>query len=154
MSFYNVLVTFHVLCAGVWITSGIATPLAKKLLNSENGYNKNLILFILKYTNIVGIIGSMGLLITGITIVSLNDAYGFFKFSADHWLLTKQMLMLVILWIVFSRVIPTAKNVRNLLNAEGNEEVLSGLAKLNSTNQIVFILVVVNILMALSKNFM
>ena len=154
MGFYNILVVIHVLCAGVWITTGIATPIVKKQLESNNNPNKSLILCFLKYTNITGIIGSMGLLLTGVTIVLMNDAYGFFQFSANHWLVTKQLIMLVILWMVFSRIIPTAKKVRVAVNAEGTEEVVSGLTKLSSTTQIVFILVVINILMALSRNFM
>jgi hypothetical protein len=154
MGFYNILVAVHVLCAGVWITTGIATPITKKLLASDNNSNKNMILCFLKYTNIAGIIGSMGLLLTGITIVLMNDAYGFFRFSSDHWLVTKQLIMIVILFMVFFKIIPTAKNVRTALSADGTEEVFSSLAKLSSTTQIVFILVVINILMALSKNFM
>ena len=98
---YNTIVTIHILCVGVWITNGIAGPIAKKLLLSDNNSAKKLIRFILKYSNIAGMIGSMGLLITGVLMVLMNDAYGFFEFSANHWLVTKQLIMIVILWMVF-----------------------------------------------------
>jgi len=154
MGFYNTIVTIHILCVGVWITNGITGPLAKKVLSSDNDSGKKLIRFILKYSNIAGLIGSMGLLITGVAMVLMNPAYGFFEFSANHWLVTKQLIMLVILWMVFSQIIPTAKKVRLALESDATEETMAGVGKLGKTAQIVLILVAVNILLALSKNFM
>jgi uncharacterized membrane protein len=139
---------------GVWITIAFAAPMAKKLIMSDSDSNQGLILFFLKYTNIAGMIGSMGLLITGILMVVMNDAYEFFRFSADHWLVTKQLIMLVILWMVFSQIIPTAKKVRAALDSGVKEDIMASLGKLGKTGQIVTILVVVNLLMAISKNFM
>jgi putative copper export protein len=154
-SLYNIIVPLHIICAGIWISTIIAAPLAKKRITSDNDTNqKSLILCFLKYTNIVGIIGSIGLLITGVLMVLMNDAYGFFKFSSDHWLVTKQIIMLIILGMVFLQVIPAAKKVRAALESEGKEEILAKVGKLNSTSQIVIILVVINILLAFSKNFM
>jgi hypothetical protein len=154
MGIYNTIVTLHVICVGVWITNGIAGPIAGKLIKSDNGLGKNLISFLLKYTNIAGMIGAMGLLITGVVMVLMNPAYGFFVFSANHWLVTKQIIMLVILGMVFARIIPTAKNIRLALGSDLNEATMTKIWKLGKTNQIVVILVIFNLLLALSRNYM
>lgn len=154
MGFYNTLVTIHVLCVGVWITNGIVGPIAKKLLKSGNNSNRNLIGFLLKYSNIAGMIGSMGLLLTGVLMVLLSPSYGFFEFSSNHWLVTKQLIMIVILWMVFTQIIPTAKSIRVALDSDLNEETMAKLGKFGKTGQIVIILVIVNLLLALSKNYM
>lgn len=154
MGYYNTLVTIHILCVGVWITNGIAGPMVKKILMSGKDSNRNLIIFFLKYANIAGMIGSIGLLLTGVAMVLMNPAYGFFQFSTNHWLVTKQLIMIVILWMVFSQIIPTAKKVRMALDSENNEETMANLGKLGKTAQIVIILVIVNLLLALSRNYM
>jgi len=154
LGYYNTLVTIHILCVGVWITNGIAGPMVKKILMSGKDSNRNLIIFFLKYANIAGMIGSIGLLLTGVAMVLMNPAYGFFQFSTNHWLVTKQLIMIVILWMVFSQIIPTAKKVRMALDSENNEETMANLGKLGKTAQIVIILVIVNLLLALSRNYM
>jgi len=154
MGFYNTLVTIHILCVGVWITNAVAGPMLKKTLMKSNNFNGDLIGYFLKYANIAGMVGSMGLLITGVALVLMNPAYGFFQFSANHWLVTKQLIMLVILFMVFSQIIPTAKRVRIALESDSKEEAIANLGKMGKTAQIVLILVAGNILMALSKNYM
>ena len=61
--------------------------------------------------NLFGMIGAIGILITGITMVVQNPAYGFFSMSSNHWLATKQILMVVLLIILGGFIIPTAKKL-------------------------------------------
>ena len=155
MSFYPIILTIHILCAGVWLVTLIAEGALKKQISgaASEEIKTNFIRFYLQFVNKLGSIGAMGVLLTGIVMVTQNPGYGFFEFSTAHWLVSKQIIMILILVLIFAKIIPTAKKVRlSIENNEGNtEELLSGLYKINS---IVNIFLIINLLFALSRNFM
>ncbi len=152
---YGVLVTIHIILAGIWISNLIFSLAVKVKYSSDfNEADKSVLSLYLKYINLVGIVGSMGVLITGILVVMLNPAYGFFVFSANHWLASKQVLMVAILGVIFAALIPTAKAVRAAYiqgAGNSNEALLKKLSKINWT---VNILVILNLLFALSRRMM
>lgn len=158
MAFYPTLITLHILTAGIWIVSLIISPLFNKAINRQKGQpaEKSLISVALISSNIIGSIGAMGLLLTGIILVILNPGYNFFQFSANHWLVSKQIIMIVILFLTFAKLIPSAKKAR--ISMSGNEplgaETYSNLKAVNKTSLIINILVVVNLLFALTHRFL
>ena len=75
----------------------------------------------LQFTNLFGIVGSVGIAITGIILVALNPGYGFFDMSHAHWLATKQIIFVIILLNTFLRIIPASKKIRNFID-QGEDE--------------------------------
>jgi hypothetical protein len=152
---YGILITLHIILVGLWLSNLLLNLVLKlKFSNDYSDSDKSLLSFYLKYVNIIGIIGTMGVLITGIIVVVMNPAYGFFVFSDNHWLASKQIIMLAILGITFAMVIPTAKAVREvIINQSGSfdEKLLRKLSKINWT---INILVVINLLFALSRRML
>jgi uncharacterized membrane protein len=151
---YNIIVTLHILLAGIWL-SNILLSLVVKINSQSSGTERiNLILFYLKYSNLLGMIGALGILVTGIYMTFSNPAYSFFQFSANHWLLSKQIVMVIILAIVFILLIPNAKLIKKQV-VEGNESLDTAvLSKLNKITWTINTLVILNILFALSRRLM
>lgn len=120
MEYYPTLVTLHIIFAGGWLITTITDIIIKRFIEKINGTNKEstLIDLYLRVTNLPGIICSSGILITGITLTLLNPGYGFFDMSANHWLATKQILMVLLLLIIFVFIIPTAKKIRKEIATE------------------------------------
>jgi len=92
-------------------------------------------------------------------MILLNPGYGFFDMSANHWLATKQILMVVLLLIIFVFVIPAAKKIRNEINAEMestskiSDDTYKYLSKIYKLNMTVNIIVVLNFLFAITHRF-
>lgn len=155
------LKTLHIIFAGIWLVNFLSDFIFRKNIDAVKGSEseKKLISLYMKYVNLLGIIGSVGILTTGIIMVLLNPGYNFFQFTANHWLTTKQIIMVVILIIIFARVIPTAKKLRGLLKLEIsepeplNEDAYSNLKKLYSVNFQTNLLVLLNILLAITRYF-
>lgn len=150
---YFTLVTLHVLFAGIWLTN-ILFSLFVKLKNDNTELSNGIISLFLKYTNLAGIIGAMGILTTGVIITITNPDFQFFQFTANHWLVTKQIIMVVILALIFAVLIPTAKAVRLQITKNDKKALTNILVKLGKIMWIINILVVINILLALSRRFM
>jgi hypothetical protein len=104
-------------------------------------------------------IGAGGILITGIAMVLENPAYGFFNMSGNHWLAAKQILMTILLIILVTSIIPTARKVRLALGrdlesqAGITEEGYKNLQKLFKLNTIINVIVVINFLFAITHRF-
>lgn len=148
--FYLIVVTLHVLAAGIWLSGIIAeSVLSKNISKSENqeaAYSAYL-----KLVNLYGIIGSMGILLTGVWLVLDNMAYQFFQLSANHWLTTKQVLMVFILILLFSRLIPSAKKLRISVSSGSNAELIAeNFSKVKKTIQIINVLVIINLILAIT----
>ncbi|MBU1095654.1 MAG: hypothetical protein KKB34_04160 [Bacteroidetes bacterium] len=150
---YFTLVTLHVLFAGIWLTN-ILVSLFVKLKNDGTELSNGMISFYLKYTNLTGILGAMGILITGVVITLMNPAFQFFQFTANHWLTTKQIIMVAILAVIFAVLIPTAKALRLQLTRKDESVLKNVLEKINRTMWVINSLVIINILLALSRRFM
>ncbi|MBN1300618.1 MAG: hypothetical protein JW995_05335 [Melioribacteraceae bacterium] len=148
---YGVIVTIHILLAGIWLTNILIQLIMKPARVSEE---KSKTALYLQYTNLAGMIGAIGILLTGIYLVISNPAYNFFQFNANHWLTSKQIVMVAILIIVAVVVIPTGKKIR--ASIDGNDAGIAGVlfAKLDKYGWVINVLVVLNILFALSRRFM
>lgn len=170
---YAILLVIHIICAVVWLGIFPADLLLRKSIreNKQKSDVNVLISIWLKLINLGGMIGLTGLLITGI-ILSIILGYGFFQFAsgANHWLYTKQVIMILLLLITFVFIIPTAKKVRVKLNddlknnstSEPNtkqsmteeSEVEQNLNKLFNLSTLVNIFVLINFLLAITKRFL
>jgi uncharacterized membrane protein len=161
MEYYPTLITLHIIFAGGWLISLITDIILKRFITRSKGTNseKVLIDLYLTATNLPGIISSSGILLTGILMILLNPGYGFFDMSANHWLATKQILMVVLLLIIFVFVIPAAKKIRNEINAEMestskiSDDTYKYLSKIYKLNMTVNIIVVLNFLFAITHRF-
>lgn len=158
MYYYPILLTLHIIFAGIWLVNFLSDFVFRKNIASAKGSiaEKELISLYMKFVNLLGIIGSMGILITGIILVLMNPGYSFFQFSANHWLTSKQVLMVVILILIFTRVIPVAKKLRAALHLDIKEagpleeQTYINLNKLYSVNFITNLLVLINFLFAVT----
>lgn len=158
MSFYPTLMTIHIICAGIWLVTFFTDTIFKnKIKSSFDKPDKQLISLYLKFGNLFGSIGSFGILVTGIILVSMNPGYGFFDMTSNHWLATKQIIMVVILILIFTRILPTAKKlnaeIENNLKENSTEELKSNLNKMFKVTASVNGLVVLNLLFALTHRF-
>lgn len=156
MLYYNTILAIHILSAGVWLTHWFLNLSSKsKLLNGKvDNSSKTFITFLLQHSNLIGIIGSMGVLLTGILLVVVNPGYNFFQFSANHWLVSKQIIMVLLLILIFVRLIPSAKEVKAKMNENNPEALNTSLVKFYNTTNAMNIMVLLNLLLALSHRFM
>lgn len=162
MEYYPILITIHIIFAGGWLINFLIEPVIKKNINLRKGTpsEKILVNLYLKFSNLLGIIGATGILITGITMVILNPGFGFFQMTANHWLSTKQILMVILLLIIFLFIIPTAKKLRSDISAgledkePLTEESYKYLKKIYRLNTAVNIIVLLNFLFAITRRFM
>lgn len=112
---YPLILLIHILSAVVWLgffpveISLIRS--VKKETNEET--RKTIIQRLLSLTNLTGMIGSIGIILTGILLVIISPIYNFFEFKANHWLTTKQFIILIILLITFVWIIPLSKKIKN-----------------------------------------
>lgn len=161
MDLYPLILVIHILSAVIWLGVFPAQLVIGKALKSAKGTPAegrivSLYLFLL---NIAGIIGMTGILITGIYLVFILPYYSFFSFSANHWLATKQVLMVILALLVFVEIIPTGKKVRGMLNGnldiagKFNDEFYSALGKLSNVSLAANILVLFNFLLAITHRF-
>lgn len=161
MEFYPTILTLHIIFAGGWIISFISDIFLKSNITKNKGLSceKNLINLYLKLSNLTGIIGATGILITGIILVLINPAYTFFEMTSNHWLTTKQILMVILLLIIFLYIIPSAKKLRAAigenLNSSNpvNEEGYNYLKKIFRLNGIINLIVIINFLLAITHRF-
>lgn len=162
MQFYPTLVTFHILFAGIWLLNLFVNSLFKKLIsnNKHRSGEKKFIKLYLSMTNQLGMIGAVGILLTGIFMTMMNPGYGFFQMSANHWLVSKQIIMVILLAIIFLFVIPQSKKIKASLgedlesNSPISEEGYANLNKMYRLGLIINILVVINFLFAVTHRFM
>jgi hypothetical protein len=113
--FYPLLILIHLLCAVIWLGFfPVEIYLIKSIKKESNSDIKNnLVQKLLALTNLTGMIGSIGIILTGIFLVLISPLYNFFEMKANHWLTTKQFVILIILVITFALIIPTSKKIKN-----------------------------------------
>ncbi|PID56592.1 MAG: hypothetical protein CR986_10080 [Ignavibacteriae bacterium] len=152
MQHYSSLVSIHILFAGMWVIFFAADILIKKQVREarrEQVKNKFISLY-LKFTNLFGIVGSVGITITGIIIVFLNPGYGFFDMSHAHWLATKQIIFVIILLTTFFVIIPQSKKLRLMIAQGDAENIHYQFEKIAKVNRIINVLVILNLAFALT----
>lgn len=111
---YPLIILIHLLSAVIWLgflpVEIFLIHSIKKEKNKE--IKKTLLHKLLSLTNLTGMIGSIGIILTGILLVIISPIYNFFEFKANHWLTTKQIIILIILFITFVLIIPLSKKIK------------------------------------------
>lgn len=158
---YLLIIKLHIVFAGMWLINLAAYPILRSsIINNKNkSGEKKFIHLYLTLANLFGMIGSIGILLTGIFMVTDNPLYGFFQFTVNHWLATKQILMVILLVIIGVIIIPTSKKVRIAMgtdfekNEPIGEDVYNNLNKLFKWNVVINLIVLINFLLAITHNF-
>lgn len=148
---YPTLVTLHVIFAGIWLSFFIIELVLRKQINKNVEADK--VSNYLTFTNTFGIVGSLGILITGIFLVTMNGQYGFFDMTSNHWLATKQIILVIILVMTGSLVIPNSNKVRMKIDNEDINNNDGALKKLFRANLIINYLILLNLLFAITHRF-
>jgi len=151
MILYPTYITLHIIFAGIWLSFFSVEIVLRIKINKGIAVKENVSNYLM-FTNIFGIAGSIGILFTGILLI-LNSGYGFFDMSNNHWLATKQIILVAILIITGVIIIPTAKKIR--IEIENNVASLSqiNIKKIFRANLIIIILVLLNFLFAITHRF-
>ncbi|HED37927.1 MAG TPA: hypothetical protein ENI76_06755 [Ignavibacteria bacterium] len=158
MTLYPIIIVIHVLSAVAWLSFLPIDYILRKNFREDKNIlvQKKLISIWLKTANLLGIIGISGILVTGIILVSISPYYSFFQFTANHWLATKQVLMVVLLVVTFVYLIPNAKKlsvkIENVLQNETtlNENVNHDIDKVGKILSVINVLVLINFLLAIT----
>lgn len=151
MNMYPTYITLHIMFVGIWLSFFVIEFILRGRINKKIAVNENVSNYLM-FTNVFGIVSAIGILLTGILLV-INSGYGFFDMSSNHWLAAKQIILIIILFVTFSMVIPTAGEIRAELKK--NSETLSkgNLKKIFRANLIINILVFANFLFAITSRF-
>ena len=158
---YLLINHLHIIFAGIWLINLAAYPILRStvLLNKNKSGEKKFIHLYLTFANLFGMVGGLGILVTGIFMVTDNSFYGFFQFTANHWLAAKQILMVILLVILGVIIIPTSKKVRTAIgidfekNEPLSDDVYNNLKKLFKWNAVINYIVLINFLLAITHNF-
>lgn len=156
---YAILVVLHVLSVVIWLGFLPADLLMRNQISKTRGKKGEfeLISAYLKLSNLTGIIGLLGVLISGILLVTTLPYYQFFNFSNNHWLATKQVIMVIILLIVFLMLIPRSKQLRQVIETRYDsslpESETNKLNKVYNSTTIINILVLINFLLGITHRF-
>lgn len=155
MKYYSTYVTLHIIFAGMWLIFFAAEIILKNQIenSSETKIKSKLISLYLQFTNLFGIVGSVGIAITGIIMVLLNPSWGFFDMSHAHWLATKQILFVIILLNTFLRIIPASKKLRTLMTQDDTDATYIQYRSVVKLNLIINVLVILNFVFAITHRF-
>lgn len=155
MKFYQTYITLHIVFAGMWLIFFAADIILKRQIESAKQpevKNKFISLY-LQFTNLFGIVGSVGIALTGIILVVLNPGYGFFDMSHAHWLATKQILFVIILLNTFLRIIPASKKLRGFIEQNDAENISTQFGLIKKMNLLINVIVILNFVFALTHRF-
>lgn len=158
---YLLINKLHIIFAGMWLINLAAYPILRGsvLHNKNKSGEKKFIYLYLTFANLFGMIGGLGILATGIFMVTNSSLYGFFQFTTNHWLAAKQILMVILLVILGVIIIPTSKKIRTAIGVdfEKNEplsdNVYNNLNKLFKWNAVINYIVLINFLLAITHNY-
>ena len=155
MKYYSTYVTLHIVFAGMWLIFFAAEIILKNQIENATKIDiKNKLMSIyLQFTNLFGIVGSVGIAVTGIIMVLLNPSWGFFDMSHAHWLATKQILFVIILLNTFLRIIPASKKLRGLMSQDDNDATYTQYRSVVKSNLIINVLVILNFVFAITYRF-
>ncbi len=153
----TVLLALHVISAALWLSILPAQMVLGKSIAKagKSGSTKDLASSLVSFIGFAGNVGGNGVLITGIAMVLHTSYYGFFDFSGNHWLASKQILMVFLLGIVAFVVIPVSKKIRAKISASVHvsleDDTIVLLSKLMTWTKISAVLVILNFLFAFSR---
>ena len=155
MKFYQTYITLHIVFAGMWLIFFAADIILKRQIESakQPDIKNKIISLYLQFTNLFGIVGSVGIAITGILLVVLNPGYGFFDMSHAHWLATKQILFVIILLNTFLRIIPASKKLRGFIEQNDTDNISTQFGLIKKMNLLINVIVILNFVFALTHRF-
>src|SRR3989339_1279869 len=80
--YYYTILTLHIVFAGIWLINFATEPVLRWqiLTNKNKSGERKFISLYLTFANLLGMIGAIGILTTGITLV-LNSGYVFFRIT-------------------------------------------------------------------------
>lgn len=144
---YPLIVVLHILSAVIWLGFfPVEINFIKTIQNTvDMSLRKFILQKLLSLTNLTGIIGLTGIVLTGILMVIISPIYNFFEFKANHWLTTKQVIILIIMILIFALLIPISKKLKNASKAEEFRIYFKRFIKLSYIEKI---LVLINFLLA------
>lgn len=151
MDIYTLYITLHIIFAGIWLSFFAVEFILRGKINKGIAVNENTSNYLM-FTNVFGISGSIGILITGILLV-INSDYGFFDITSNHWLAAKQIILVSIFGFTGGMVIPTAKKIRSAMEKKSEDLLNKNLKKIFRVNLIINILVIINLLFAITHKF-
>lgn len=113
---YPLILLIHSLSAVIWIGFFPVEISVIKTIKKETNeiVRKTLIQKLFSLKNMTGMIGAIGIILTGILLVIISPVYNFFEMKSNHWLTTKQFIILIILAITFLIIIPVSKKIKKL----------------------------------------
>lgn len=161
-AFYPVVLTIHILSAIFWAALIPADIILRPIIfkdPSGKGIASSTVSAWLKFLNLTGMVGMTGVLVTGIILV-LNSPYGFFHFADNHWLATKQVIMVVLLALTGAKIIPLGVKTRRLLDSRQDDiitfqdEALANIRSLARFATITGVLILLNMLLAVTHRWM
>ncbi len=158
MTLYPIILVIHILSAVTWLSFLPVDYILRKNIRETDDVNvkKKLISIWLKTSDLLGIAGMSGILVTGIILVSASSHYHFFQFSMNHWLATKQVFLVVLIIIIFIFLIPNAKKlsaqIKSGLRDEKslNENTIEDMDKVGKILSVMNVLVLINFLLAIT----
>ncbi|MGB9665477.1 MAG: hypothetical protein ACPL25_11260 [Ignavibacteria bacterium] len=149
---YPIILLLHILSAVIWLGFFPVEISLIKSIKKENSKDikNSLMTKLLSLTNLTGMIGSIGILFTGIILVLISPLFHFFEMKANHWLTTKQFIILIILLITFVFIIPISKKIKSSMNENYVESSFKKFVRWSYTEKI---LVLINFLLAFLHRF-
>lgn len=152
-------IALHVISAALWLSVIPAAMILNKEIkaSAKTPAGPGLIRSLVKFIGFAGNVGGNGVLITGIIMVLTFGYYSFFQFDGNHWLTSKQFLMVFLLVIVFAVVIPASKKIKAGLESNTSsvsDEVMKQVGKLVTWSYISGVMIVLNFLFAYSRRLM
>lgn len=149
---YPLIVVLHILSAVVWLGFfPVEINLIKTIKNTEDKILMNFVLQkLLSLTNLTGIIGLSSIVFTGILLVIISPIFNFFEIKSNHWLTTKQIIILILMILIFAFLIPVSKKLKNSKDENSFNKHLKGFIKLSYVEKI---LVLINFLLAVFHRY-
>ena len=154
----SIILVLHKIFAAFWVSMIPADMLFRGYIKEAKGKTgeRKLISLWLKMLNLTGMAGLAGQLITGIFLISMSPSYGFFRMSGNHWLATKELVMIIIIILTALYFIPLGKKVRLSLGEDlesvqkMNENAYENIRKLSALAKITGLLVGLNYLLGIT----
>ncbi len=160
---HTFFVVLHILSVGVFIglvtSTMIGTSLRKKVIGTPAELASIRMGSVV--APIMSMIGSIGVLVSGIVLTMMN--YSFFPFDSIPWLALMQVIFLIIMAISGAILVPTGKKILAMASAElaspnaakgASAELRALVAKQYMTSHVAALLLLLNIILGASKSMM
>lgn len=153
----TILLALHVISAAIWLSILPAQMMLGKAIakNEHPASKKDLVSTLISFIGFAGNVGGNGVLLTGIVMVAMTPYYGFFDFSGNHWLASKQIIMVFLLGIVGAVVIPVSKKIRKSIEQSVHltveDDIMKLVSKISLWTKISAVMIILNFLFAFSR---